>query len=73
MLPVLMKQRIRAVGAGDGYEFATGGCFAEVFYDWTGTMFQMDANSKFTERARKRARAAIANPNPQARAANCSR
>jgi len=69
MLPVLMKQRIRSVGAGDGYEFATGGCFAEVFYDWTGAMFQMDANSKFTERARKRARAASANPNLQARAA----
>jgi hypothetical protein len=69
LLPVLMKQRIRAVGAGDGYEFATGGCFAEVFYDWTGAMFQMDANSKFQERARKRARAASANPNHQARAA----
>jgi hypothetical protein len=66
LLPVLMKQRIRAIGAGDGYEFATGGCFAEVFYDWTGAMFQMDANSKFQERARKRARA---NPNHQARAA----
>jgi len=65
MLPTLMKQRIRAVVGGDAYEFATGGCFAEVFYDWTGAMFQMDANSKFQERARKRARAA----NPRAGAA----
>jgi hypothetical protein len=62
MLPTLMKQRIKAVVAGDAYEFATGGCFAEVFYDWTGAMFQIDANSKFQERARKRARAASANP-----------
>ncbi len=66
LLPVLMKQRIRAVGAGDSYKFATGGCFAEVFYDCTGAMFQMDVNSKSQERARKRARA---NTNHQARAA----
>ena len=39
LLPVLLKQRIRAVG--DGYEFSTGGSVAEVTWSFLGAMFQV--------------------------------
>jgi hypothetical protein len=41
LLPVLMKQRIMAVG--DSYEFKTGGSVAEVAWSFFGALFQVQA------------------------------
>jgi hypothetical protein len=60
MLPVLFKCKIHALDGGESYSCGSGNTFAEVFYEFLGRLFQINANALHEDRVRKRQRASAA-------------
>lgn len=44
LLPVLLKQRVKATPGGDGYEWKSGGSWGEVTWSFIGALFQVHSS-----------------------------
>jgi hypothetical protein len=44
LLPILLKQRVKATPGGDGYEWKSGGSWGEVTWSFLGALFQVHSS-----------------------------